>query len=172
MSPILNHDAGMIHFCQHVMFLWAQNVNIIYSMMNRNTVVKKLKIITVNKDPANLRQGHEDLWCVQTLTGAVSRWIQKQSNPLLAWFAENSPPNWVIHGSNAVDYISLTITSVSLVLLSKTSSHTATLLHKFKSTGLLFNLKTVCGSLHCWWDVYICFYLNVSYWIQKNPCID
>lgn len=90
----------------------------INGMLNRNAVAKKLKTITGNKVGVKLWQGLADPWCVQTLTGAVSWRIQKQWNPQLARFVESSPPNWVIHGSNALDYIFFTITSVSLMLFS------------------------------------------------------
>lgn len=73
MSPILNHDAGMIHFCQHVMFLWAQKFQHYQQHDEWKYCGKKAKNHHCKHDPANLWQGHEDLWCVQTLTGAVSR---------------------------------------------------------------------------------------------------
>lgn len=65
--------------------------------------------------------------------------MQKWKNSQLAWSSKSSPPNWVIHGSNAVDYIFFNITSVSLLLFSgQRFTLQLKCLIKLQNTGLFF----------------------------------
>lgn len=136
-------------------FYGPRNFNIINSMMNGNTVVKKLKIITVNMTLPIFGR-------VMKICGVYRLWQELSVDE----YKSREIPCWLdllrthlLTGSFMVQMQWTTFPLQSLQSpwhssVSK-SSHTATLLHKFKSTGLLFNLKTVCGSLQCRWDVYL-----------------